>query len=162
MTTLFANPYDISATGFYFENADEFIEKMESSGIEEFSIEFIGGDDAQLFDSCGIHQGNLDTWFEDIEPLEDWQKATLFFLTGIRGYHLSDAMEKIDDVSLYQGELLEAATELFDECYAYQIPENIRFYIDYEKFARDCRLGGDMDEFEFGVHTWTCTNSACI
>ncbi|MFH1495611.1 MAG: antirestriction protein ArdA [Pseudomonadota bacterium] len=55
---------------------------------------------------------------------------------------------------------MEAASELFDDCYVYQIPENIRFYIDYEKFARDCRLGGDMDEFEFGGLIWTCTNSA--
>ncbi|MFH1495664.1 MAG: hypothetical protein ABIG70_12810 [Pseudomonadota bacterium] len=105
MTTLFANPYNISTTGFYFEGADEFIKKMETSGIEEFSIEFIDGDDAQLFDSCGIHQGNLDTWFEEIELLGDGQKAALFFLTNNLGYRLADAMEKIDDVNLYQGEL---------------------------------------------------------
>jgi antirestriction protein len=29
------------------------------------------------------------------------------------------------------------AEELFDELYAHDIPENLRFYIDYEKFARD-------------------------
>jgi antirestriction protein len=25
-----------------------------------------------------------------------------------------------------------------------QIPENLRFYIDYEAYARDCRMGGDV------------------
>lgn len=29
------------------------------------------------------------------------------------------------------------AEELFDECYAHEIPENMRYYIDYKKFARD-------------------------
>lgn len=135
---------------------------MEISGIEEFSIEFIDGDDAQLFDSCGINQANLDTWFDEIELLDDREKAALFFLTNNLGYNLTDAMNKIDEVSLYQGELLDAATELFDECYAYQIPDNLRFYIDYEKFARDCELGGDMDEFEFGGQTWTCTNASSL
>lgn len=32
---------------------------------------------------------------------------------------------------------LAFATELFDECYAHDIPENLRFYIDYELFCRD-------------------------
>ena len=29
------------------------------------------------------------------------------------------------------------AEELFDECYLHDVPESVRFYIDYEKFARD-------------------------
>lgn len=29
------------------------------------------------------------------------------------------------------------AEELFDECYLHDVPENVRYYIDYEKFARD-------------------------
>ena len=40
----------------------------------------------------------------------------------------------------YQGEAdneVAYAEQLFDECYANDIPENLRYYIDYEKFARD-------------------------
>ncbi|MFH1267204.1 MAG: antirestriction protein ArdA [Planctomycetota bacterium] len=33
------------------------------------------------------------------------------------------------------------AEELFDECYAHDIPENLRFYIDYEAFSRDLFIG---------------------
>ena len=32
------------------------------------------------------------------------------------------------------------AEELFDECYASDIPENLRSYIDYKAFARDLRM----------------------
>jgi len=36
---------------------------------------------------------------------------------------------------------VEYAEQLFDELYAHDIPENIRFYIDYEKFAHDLFIG---------------------
>lgn len=32
------------------------------------------------------------------------------------------------------------ATELFDECYLHEVPESIRFYIDYDAFARDLEI----------------------
>jgi antirestriction protein len=38
---------------------------------------------------------------------------------------------------------LDYAQDLFDECYGYDIPEQIRFYIDYEKFARDLLCSND-------------------
>jgi len=33
------------------------------------------------------------------------------------------------------------AEELFDECYLHEVPESVRYYIDYEKFARDLFMG---------------------
>ena len=51
MTTLFAQPYDISACGFYFETADEFTAKAIAATndygdpVEEFEIQFIDGAD---------------------------------------------------------------------------------------------------------------------
>ncbi len=47
---------------------------------------------------------------------------------------------KSDFEDSYQGEAdneVAYAEQLFDECYAHDIPENLRYYIDYEKFARD-------------------------
>jgi antirestriction protein len=32
---------------------------------------------------------------------------------------------------------LDYATNIFDECYLHNVPENVASYIDYEKFARD-------------------------
>ena len=41
-------------------------------------------------------------------------------------------------------------------------PESVRFYVDYDKFARDCELSGDMTEFEYNNKTYTCTNSSAL
>jgi hypothetical protein len=73
---------------------------------------------------------------------------------------MDQALEKIDEPSIYEGELKDAAEELFDECYLSDIPESVRNYIDYAAFARDCELGGDMTEFEFAGTTYTCTNAS--
>ncbi len=165
---LYANPYNIDAAGFYFESADEFTEKTQNltdrygNPVEEFEIDFIDGDDAALFNACGINQANLNTWFDDIEPLSETEKAALYFLLSDLGYSLADALEKIDEVSLYSGKLLDAASELFDECYLHDMPEQIRYYVDYEKFARDCEISRDMIEFEHNGTTYTCTNAAGV
>ena len=34
-----------------------------------------------------------------------------------------------------------------------QIPENLRYYFDYEKYANDLRLGGDFTEHD-GYYFW--------
>lgn len=168
MTRLHATPYNRDAVGFYFETATEYETKatihVDRFGnlVEEFEIQFIDGDDAELFEACGINQANLNLWFEEIEFLQDFEKASLFYLVGIAGYNLDQALEKINEPTIYQGELLEAATELFDECYLHTLPDCLKYYIDYEKFARDCELGGDMCEFEYGGTTYTCTNSNAI
>ena len=168
MTKLYANPYNIDAAGFYFESADEFTEKSQnltdrySNLLEEFEIDFIDGDDAALFNACGINQANLSLYFEDIEPLNETDKAALYFLLSDLGYGLPDALEKVYEVSLYEGKLLDAAGELFDECYLHKMPEQIRYYVDYEKFARDCEVGRDMIEFEYSGATYTCTNASEI
>ncbi|MFH1918708.1 MAG: antirestriction protein ArdA [Planctomycetota bacterium] len=51
------------------------------------------------------------------------------------------------------------AEELFDECYAHDIPENLRYYVDYEKFARDLFINDNfsVDNPEGGV--WVFHNS---
>ena len=53
----------------------------------------------------------------------------------------------------YQGawdSFLEYATNLFDECYIHDIPENLRFYIDYELFARDLKMDCYHDRDIYG------------
>jgi hypothetical protein len=168
MTTLYANPYNIDAAGFYFNDANEFIEKSTNltgrygNQLEEFEIDFIDGDDAALFNACAINQANLNTWFDDIETLDDHEKINLYYLLSVAGYTLSQALDKLDEPSIKQSSLRDAAEELFDECWLHEVPESIRFYIDYDKFARDCEMGGDLVEFEYNDTTYTCTNAADI
>jgi hypothetical protein len=91
-TTLHATPYNIEARGFYFEAIDEFEVKstchLDRYGniVEEFEIQFIDGLDAQLFEACSINQANLNTWFNEIEFLKDYEKVSLYFLVSQIGY----------------------------------------------------------------------------
>jgi hypothetical protein len=168
MTILHASPYNPDARGFNFSTAEEFTVKQSAlrdrfgSPVEEFSIEYLDGEDGQLFEACRIHQGNLSTWFDDIESLDRQEKAALFYLTDCAGYRLNEALEKLEDVCISECSLIDAASELFDDCYLSDVPEAVRNYIDYEAFARDCRLGGDMYEFELNGSTWTVTNASGV
>jgi hypothetical protein len=42
-TTLYANPYDITYTGFYFGSTEEFERNMNKAPFEEVEIDFIEG-----------------------------------------------------------------------------------------------------------------------
>jgi hypothetical protein len=166
MTILHASPYNPDARGFNFSTAEEFTTQASAlldrygNAVEEFELQYLDGEDSQLFEACGINQCNLPTWFDDIEPLEDYEKAALFYLVDQVGYRLNEALEKIADVCISECSLIDAASELFDECYLPEVPEAVRPYIDYDAFARDCRLGGDMCEFRFNGATFTCTNAS--
>jgi Antirestriction protein (ArdA) len=168
MTTLHATPYNRDATGFYFTDVEDYQNKakchLDAYGniVEEFEIQFVDGDDAELFIACSIDQSNIDVWLDDIEFMEDYTKISLYYLVGVSGYTLEQALNKLDEPCIYEGCLLEAATEMFDECWLPSIPDSIKFYVDYEKFARDCQMGGDMVEFEYKNETFTCTNATGV
>lgn len=167
-TTLFAQPYNLDAQGFYFHSTEEFESKSENlrdrfgCPVEEFEIQFIEGEDSDLFEACGINQSNLFVWFDEIEALDDHEKTSLYFLAGILGYSLDNAMNKIDEVCIFHGDAQEAAEQFFDDCYAHAIPENLRFYFDMERFARDLEIDGGFNEFEYEGTTYTCTNASGI
>ena len=165
-TLLYATPYNLAAQGFYFTNMDDYEAKskchLDAYGnlVEEYEMQYINGDDAALFNVCNINQANLSQWFDDIEFLQDHEKVSLYYLVAIAGYSLDQAVDKIDDPSIATSTLRDAAEELFDECYL--VSDATSYYIDYDKFARDCRMGGDLVEFEYANTTYTCTNSNCL
>ncbi|HDR9280171.1 TPA: antirestriction protein ArdA [Burkholderia vietnamiensis] len=163
----FAQPYNTCVAGFYFDDYEDYQTQAAAlrdpfgSPVEEFEIQAIDLDSAQaeLFNALSINQATLERWFDEVVDLDERDMAAVFFLVTNNGYTLDDAMDKKDDMSLYEGDLISAATDLFDECYASQIPDNLKSYIDYEAFAQDCRCGGDMVEFDFAGSTWTCTSA---
>lgn len=168
MSTFFAQPYNLDAVGFYFETLEAYTEKSESlldafgNPVEEFEIQFIDGDDCELFSACGINQGNLAMWFDDVADLSDHEKTALFYLRSVLGYNLENALDNLEDVNLSEGNLKDVAETLFDEFYLNDVPESVRAYFDYEKYARDCEIGGDLYEFDFNGTTWTCTNASGV
>lgn len=169
----YANPYNTDATGFYFETYEEFTEKMEEAKdsfgnqVEEFMIDVIDGsrEELQLVEAIGISQGNIEEVIEFIDTSDENEWPTVFFLLDNNICdNLEDAKNNVNDYSVVKENLLDAATEIFDECYlCVGIPEehrnSIQQYINYESFANDCKVGGDLVEFEFGGETYTCTNA---
>lgn len=167
MATFFAQPYAFDATGFYFAFLGEYEAKASANldnwgqRVEEYEIQMIEENmegDAALFDLLGINQATLRLWFDEVDDLELYEKAALYFLVSHLGYRLDEAQEKIEEVTMQEGSLHEVAAALFDECYSSQIPESAQVYIDYEHFAHDCRCSGEMIDFDWAGRHWVCTN----
>ena len=155
--TLFAQPYDITAAGFYFESFDDYIEKTNklrnSSGqpVEEFEIQFIDGEsiDCDLFNALEIHQRDIEAYFEACDNWADDEKIKVIIAVGECGYDFSLENDNPDqfDVELYECDSLKDLAEQFVEEGIYgKIPQNIRYYLDTELMARD--LGMDYSEIE--------------
>lgn len=164
-TVFYAQPYSLDAKGFYFDSFDDYTRQQAQCRdrwghpVEEFEIQFINGPDPDLYRTAELDQSTLH-WLDDLERLDDWQKTAVFFLLD-NGMvpDIGTAIAKADEVSIYPGTLLDAGTEVFDLCHAHQIPEGLRIYIDYESFARDLRLNGDLIEFAYQGEAFTCTNA---
>lgn len=112
----------------------------------------------EILNAAKVPPGQRKRWFRQLADLERWELAAVFYLMYDGHQSLEAAMDGMEDVQLHEGSLEEAARELFDSCYLYQLPEFVRSYIDYEQFAYDCRIGGDLREFNHGGTVWTCTN----
>ena len=148
MTTLFAQPYDISATGFYFQSAEEYAEKSAKlkndygQPVEEFEIQFIDGEriDAGVAKAWSIHQGNISDFFDALEDWDEHQKLIFIIAVGECAYSFNPATDHPDDfdVDLYEmDEMSDLAEHFVDEGLYGTIPENLTHYIDYEAIARD-------------------------
>lgn len=164
-TVFYAQPYNLDAKGFYFDSYEDYTRQAArcrdrfGHHVEEFEIQYIDGPDGELLLAAGLDQSTIH-WLDELEAIEDYQKPAVFFLldNGMVS-DVGEAIAKADDVCLFTGSLQDAADNLFDECYASDIPEGLRIYIDYEAFARDLRLGGDFVEFDYDGETFTCTNA---
>lgn len=150
MTTFYAQPYSLDHTGFYFDSFEAFengMKALESRGCEEVEIQFIDGDEhlVDLAKAAGIHQGNVGLWFEQLDDLTELEAQQLCYLLD-RGFDLDDALSRYEEVCLYQGDAEGYAQELIEE--TTEIPENLRFYIDYAAIARDMKLNGEIEELD--------------
>lgn len=155
MTKLYAQPYDISACGFYFETAEEYQEKADKlrnsygDPVEEFEIQFIDGEyiDAKLFTALGISQCNFSAFFDIVEEWEYDDKIKVIIAVGEVGYSFDLDKDDPDqfEIDLYEMDTLrDLAIQFVDDGLYGPIPESIQFYLDYDAMARD--LGMDYSE----------------
>ncbi|MES9814006.1 MAG: hypothetical protein ABW161_05590 [Candidatus Thiodiazotropha sp.] len=153
----FSNPYDINFTGFYFENLEEFHEQMEKAPFEEVEIDYIDGDNPQLFEAAGISQGNIDTWFDELEDIADDDDAAIAIRYLLdTGYSLEDAIAKHEDVMIWHGSAEDYAADLVEQTTDTSNFGWLGSYIDYASIARDMQLNSEITEVEHDIWVVNC------
>jgi hypothetical protein len=144
-TTLYANPYDTSYTGFYFGSIEEFNEQLSQTSYEEVEIDYIDGDNPGLFQATKIHHGNVDLWFDELDqyPDDSHEASAICYLLDMMD--LDEAIKRMDEVILHRGSLADYAFELVDDiCSLDQLPYLIRNHIVYESIGRDLELNSEV------------------
>lgn len=153
--SLYAQPYNIDATGFYFSDYEEYTEKQAAcfdsfgNAVEEFEIQHIdgAGDFARIVkpDQC-----NLEEWLEQAEQyddLSDDEKTAFQWLVDDINMDADEAFEKCNEVCIFNGTREEYAQQYVDDCYDLErTMGNLARYFDYDAFGCDLELGGDIVE----------------
>ncbi|MEM6381298.1 MAG: antirestriction protein ArdA [Pseudomonadota bacterium] len=148
MTQLYAQPYDIAATGFYFESANDYAAKAETNRneygdpVEEYEIQFIDGEalDCALAQAWGVNQANVGAFLEACDLWDDDQKTRFIIAVGECGYDHGQVASDPDqiDITFYQDiSMRELAEQFVDEGLFGEIPERLQAYLDYDAIARD-------------------------
>jgi len=148
---LHAQPYDISAVGFYFRSVEEYSRQASvlkndyGQPVEEFEIQFIDGEDfdCELAKAIGINQANLKQFFEVSEEWEDHEKIRFIIAVGECGNSFdleSDNIESLD-VDIYEEDnLKDLAIRFVDDGLFGEVPEAFQYYINYDAIARDLAM----------------------
>lgn len=148
---LYAQPYDITAEGFYFRDASEYDAKAEAARnaygepIEEFEIQFIDGEaiDCELAKAIDLSQATFRRFLELADELEEFDKIILIIAVADCGYDLEAVADNIGGLALdiYEEASFDDLARRFVEDGLYgDIPEALRFYIDYEAIGRDLAI----------------------
>ena len=147
MTQLHAQPYGISANGFYFETAEEYTSKADAlrndygDPVEEFEIQFIDGEniDCDLAKAIDLNQGNFTRYFDIVGEWEVWEKILVILAVGECGYSFDDSPSPADfEIDIYEvNNMRELAEQFVDDGLFGELPEAFQHYIDYGKIARD-------------------------
>lgn len=152
MATIYANPYDGDAKGFYASNYTDFMEKYRSNvnrfgmPVEEYSFEFISGDDAEqaLFMAMedngfvDVHQ-----YFEVVDELENNQVPALVYLMDVMGLELDSALDNMESVVVIEDDAITYINEYFipDVFYDETTYSNLSpMLIDFKALGRDFEI----------------------
>jgi antirestriction protein len=167
MTKLYANPYDISAGGFYFDTAEEYNAKADKlrndygDPVEEFEIDFIDGEliDCELAEAWGINQGNFSDFFEKCDEWEISEKVRFIIAVGECGFDADEASNNPYelDIDIYEEQSMHDLAQRFvEEGLFGEIPESLAFYIDYDAIARDLSVDYSQTTINGGLLIFRC------
>lgn len=129
---------------------DEERELMDRIKIDEFHEEYFITD--YETDISGLEIGeytsiaSLNEMAEALEDLSDYDAEIVEALIG-NGYDLEDAISRKDDCMVYSDcySMADVAEQYAEETGLLDsIPENLRFYFDFEAFGRDMSFEGEF------------------
>ena len=126
---------------------DEIDELYERIGIgEEYEEVFITDYESDLNIKVGEYDNieALNEMAEEIENLDEWELETLEALLTYFD-DVDEALEKIEDVTIWSGcdDMAEVAEQYAEETGLLDsIPENLRYYFDFEAYGRDLEIEG--------------------
>ena len=126
------------------------MEKLNKRGCEETEIQFIDGDDhlANLANAANITQCDVHFWFEELDDLDEPAVHQIYFLLDL-GYKISEVLDRYEDVYIFDGPANDYAHEIIeDTC---EVPEHLRYYIDYDAIARDMKINGEIVEIGYNM-----------
>ena len=151
MINLHAQPYDVSARGFYFSRASEYATAAASNHndcgavVEEYEIQFIDGEDIDcaLAKAWQLNQASFAAFLEAVENWDHDDKLRYIIAVGECGYahdQVGDDPSAID-ITLYEGcSMRELAEQFVDEGLFGEISERLATYLDYDAIARDLAM----------------------
>lgn len=154
---LYAQPYDITAVGFYFDTARQFNElsgeALNDFGqrVEEYEIQFVDGQhiDFELARVWQINQANFVAFLDAAAEWDNDRKRRYIIAVGECGYDHSQVADDPENEGIdiyYLDSLQELAESFVDEGLFGEVPEALAAHIDYESIARD--LSVDFSEIE--------------
>jgi len=146
--TLYAQPYNRDARGFYFEDLKTYkanaanLKNSYGQPVEEFEIKFIDGSDlyCAFAKAYGVNQANLAQFYDAIEDWDDDEKIRFIIAVGECGYSFDTSKDHPSDfeIDLYEAENMRDFAENYaGDWLLCDVPENLKCYIDYEALARD-------------------------
>lgn len=167
MTELYAQPYDISATGFYFKSADDYAAKAEAlrnhygQPVEEFEIQFIDGDmiDADLFETLSVNQCNFAAFLDAAEDWSEQDKVRVILAvdSGACNFSLGRDDPTHIDIDIYECDTMrELAIQFVDDGFFGPIPKPLEYYIDYDAIARDLEMDYDSATVDGTCYIFRC------
>jgi len=144
----YAQPYDISARGFNFVDAETFQTKSYAlhnrygDKVEEFEIQIIDGNplDIALFKAMRVHQGDICQFIVKCDEWDEFEKLQVIIAVGECGYSFNFVKDEPNefDVDIYEiDSMKELAEQFVDDGIFGNIPEHLENYIDYDAIARD-------------------------
>lgn len=145
----------------------------EIDGAPCHSAECNGSGEVRSAEEWAIHDhegfGNLigeSTSFEDVAAIaevlgsdnQDTRRGFKWLIQD-RGFTVAEAARRADEVRTSDGTATEYAEEFAADVYSEAMEGPLAAYIDFDRFARDLVLGGDIDEVELDGESFIVTNA---